>query len=371
MNISRSKPRELLRATPQGKLADAQHTLAHEYGFPTWAKLKAHVEALGRTPAEALKAAVCASDAARVRALLKNHPELRARIDDPLPDDGFGVHALFAAVQRGDRATIDVLLEAGADIQQANRMVEAGGFGLLDDCDPSLVEFLVERGAVVDAHASPLRPSPLKSMARTTSPAAGVGKIGRVGEAAVAQAREQAEGVRARVERDERGETTRRECPDGDARGSLQARDRRWVGRPGDAVRPWAGAIEDRGSESSPSEVLQDADLAREPVGEDDVEPAVLLEIGHLDVRGAEPDRQIDRREEPAVSVAREHRDRPVAGVADDQIGHAVAVQVGRQDLGGLGTGGERGDQDETGRAQGRRTRSRCRRRRHWRSAGP
>ena len=105
--------------------------------------------------------------------------------------------------------------------------------------------------------ASPVRPLPLKSMARTTSPVPGVGKIGRVGEAAVAQAREQAEGVRARVERDERGKTTGRERPDGDARGSLQARDRRRVSRPGDAVRPWAGAIEHGGSERSPAEVLE------------------------------------------------------------------------------------------------------------------
>ena len=149
----KKEAKELLHTMRQGKLADAQHTLANEYGFATWAKLKEHVEALGRTPAEALKAAVCASDAARVRALLKNHPELRARIDDPLPDDGFGVHALFAAVQRGDRATIDVLLEAGADIRKRTEWW-AGGFGLLDDCDPSLVEFLVERGAVVDAHAA-------------------------------------------------------------------------------------------------------------------------------------------------------------------------------------------------------------------------
>ena len=52
------------------------------------------------------------------------------------------------------------------------------------------------------------------------------------------------------------------------------------------------------------------------------------------------------------MSVAGEHRDRAVAGVADDQIGDAVAVQVGREDLRGLGTGGERGDLDETGRAE-------------------
>ena len=31
---------------PEWRLADAQHTLAHEYGFESWPKLKAHVDAL-------------------------------------------------------------------------------------------------------------------------------------------------------------------------------------------------------------------------------------------------------------------------------------------------------------------------------------
>jgi ankyrin repeat protein len=149
----KKQAKELLRTTGQGKLADAQHTLAKEYGFATWAKLKSHVEGLGLTPAEALKAAVCDSDARRVADLLKKHPELRARINEPLPDYGFGAQALFAAVQRSDRATIDVLLDAGADIQKRTEWW-AGGFGVLDDCDPSLVEFLTERGAVLDAHSA-------------------------------------------------------------------------------------------------------------------------------------------------------------------------------------------------------------------------
>jgi hypothetical protein len=102
-----------LRSMQGSKLADAQHALANDYGFPTWANLKAHVQALGLSPTEALKAAVCDSDVVRVRELIQQHPELRARIDDPLPDYGFGQHALFAAVQRSDRATIDVLLRAG------------------------------------------------------------------------------------------------------------------------------------------------------------------------------------------------------------------------------------------------------------------
>src|SRR5450755_602952 len=111
----KKQAKELLRKMLNGRLADAQHTLANEYGFATWAKLKSHVQALGLSPAEALKAAVCDSDPLRVRELLERHPELRAGIDDPLPNYGFGQHALFAAVQRSDRATIDVLLRAGAD----------------------------------------------------------------------------------------------------------------------------------------------------------------------------------------------------------------------------------------------------------------
>src|ERR1700733_7061211 len=85
----KKQAKELLHSMRQGKLADAQHTLAGEYGFATWAKLKSHVEALGFSPAQMLKAAVCDGDVARVREVLERHPELRARIDDPLPDYGF------------------------------------------------------------------------------------------------------------------------------------------------------------------------------------------------------------------------------------------------------------------------------------------
>ena len=149
----KKEAKELLRSTQQGKLADAQHALAGQYGFASWAKLKTHVESLGLSPAEALKAGVCDSDAARVRKVLRDHPELQAHIDDPMPGYGFGQQALFAAVQRSDRATIDVLLRAGADILKRTEWW-AGGFGVLDDCDPTLVEFLVERGAVMDMHAA-------------------------------------------------------------------------------------------------------------------------------------------------------------------------------------------------------------------------
>jgi ankyrin repeat protein len=153
LQFLKKQAKELLRSTRQGKLADAQHTLANEYGFASWAKLKSHVEALGLSPAQILRAAVCDNDSARISALLQAHPELRAHIDNPLPDYGFGQNALYAAVQRSDKASIDVLLRAGADIQKRTDWW-AGGFGVLDECDPSLEEFLIERGAVMDVHAA-------------------------------------------------------------------------------------------------------------------------------------------------------------------------------------------------------------------------
>jgi len=153
LEFLKKQAKELQRSTPQGKLADAQLALANEYGFPRWADLKAQVQSLMLSPAQVLKAAVCDSDAARLSALIKQYPDLRARIDDPLADYAFGLNALYAAVQRSDRATIDVLLRAGADIRKRSEWW-AGGFGVLDECDPSLVEFLTERGAVLDAHAA-------------------------------------------------------------------------------------------------------------------------------------------------------------------------------------------------------------------------
>jgi Ankyrin repeats (many copies)/Ankyrin repeat len=152
LEFLKKQAKELLRSMGDGQLADAQHALANEYGFATWAKLKAHVESLA-DPFVALKNLVSESDSARVQELLDRYPEVRAGIDAPLPDYGFGQQALFAAVQRTDRATIDVLLRAGADI---NKRTEwwAGGFGVLDDCHPDLADFLIERGAALDAHSA-------------------------------------------------------------------------------------------------------------------------------------------------------------------------------------------------------------------------
>lgn len=137
------------------KLADALHVVACEYGFASWPKLKEHVQSLTRvlSPAELLSAAVCASDADKTAHVLESHLELKAQINAPMANYGSGMTPLLAAVQRSDRKTIDVLLQAGADIN-ARSHSWAGGLSVLDECAQEMAAFLMERGAILDAHAA-------------------------------------------------------------------------------------------------------------------------------------------------------------------------------------------------------------------------
>ena len=145
---------ELLRsvATASPKLSDAQYVIARDYGFVSWPKLKEHVQSLTLSPAEQLSVAVCASDAERVARVLERHRELKSQINEPMVNYG-GLPAVLAAVQRTDRKTIDVLLRTGADINARGKSW-AGGRGALDECSPELAAFLIERGAIVDAHSA-------------------------------------------------------------------------------------------------------------------------------------------------------------------------------------------------------------------------
>jgi len=137
------------------KLADAQLALARDYGFPSWAKLKAHVESLGAPvdPVRAAMEAFHAGDAQALDVLLRKHPALRSRINEPLPGFAFDSVAIVAAATQGNRELVDVLLRPGANINGRSRWW-AGGFGVLDVCPPELAPFLIERGATVDANAA-------------------------------------------------------------------------------------------------------------------------------------------------------------------------------------------------------------------------
>jgi ankyrin repeat protein len=94
-------------------LADAQLVIAHEYGFETWSKMKAHVELHEMTPSNevgSLHEAARRGDLARLNALLDAFPEM---VDETA---GPGVRtALHVAVGGTQEEAVKLLLERGAN----------------------------------------------------------------------------------------------------------------------------------------------------------------------------------------------------------------------------------------------------------------
>jgi ankyrin repeat protein len=133
------------------KLSEAQHLIAREYGFGSWAKLKEHVESLVTKPVDPIalaKNAFHEDDATEMRKLLEQFPELKAKINEPVShfDSPPIIHVR-------SRAMLDVMLEAGADINAKSKWW-AGGFDLLDQANPELAAYAVERGARLTVHSA-------------------------------------------------------------------------------------------------------------------------------------------------------------------------------------------------------------------------
>jgi hypothetical protein len=100
-----------------------------------------------RIAAEAMQA-FDADDATRLREILDQHPVVKSLVNEPI-----GAFDSPAIVRVRSRAMLDVLLEAGADINGRSRWW-AGGFGILDCASPELATYAIERGATVTVHAA-------------------------------------------------------------------------------------------------------------------------------------------------------------------------------------------------------------------------
>src|SRR5580698_3341872 len=98
------------------KLADALHVIAREYGFDTWPALKLHIDVASEEPVAALTAAIKANNSSLVRDVLVRHPSLKSRINEPLPNYSFDTPPIVAAVQKENRGIIDLMLNAGANV---------------------------------------------------------------------------------------------------------------------------------------------------------------------------------------------------------------------------------------------------------------
>jgi ankyrin repeat protein len=112
-------------------------------------------------PDTAIREALSHHDAAEVRRLLAAHPEVCARIDDPV----FAFNSPAIVAYANDAEMVRVLLEAGAD---PNRRSEwwAGGFHALYSATGEAAERLIAAGALMDACAAAHldRPDVLRQM---------------------------------------------------------------------------------------------------------------------------------------------------------------------------------------------------------------
>ena len=135
-------------------LADAQFTIAREYGFVNWAALRAHIDDLTKgslSIEERFKRAVHAGDVAELRSLAAHRKELARIVDAPI--FSFDSPALLAVSGRGDVELVDAVLALGADPNRKSNWW-AGGFHALYAASPAVADRLIAAGAVPDACAA-------------------------------------------------------------------------------------------------------------------------------------------------------------------------------------------------------------------------
>jgi ankyrin repeat protein len=188
----KDQAKDLLRAGQAASLAEAQFQIARLYGFPSWPKLKAHVDLFTETGQ--LKAAIDTNNLEEVKRLMtrkpalhqaplgygKNGPltwvaECRVPWEPPTPvrlemaqwmiDHGSDVHQggdgpLMRAALRGDRIPMmELLVRNGADVNAE----WAGYFPIIfapcESVQPAAIKWLLDHGANPDC-AKPGRKCP-------------------------------------------------------------------------------------------------------------------------------------------------------------------------------------------------------------------
>ena len=136
----RDEANDLVRSGAAPTLADARFQIAREYGFPSWTKLKYHVDSL-EAPGQ-LNRAIAANDVARVQELLTTHPELRRVLIDDVP--------LMAVAQPGRTAMMELLVLHGGDVNG----LRWGWFPVLftpcENLEPEPLQWLLDHGADPD-----------------------------------------------------------------------------------------------------------------------------------------------------------------------------------------------------------------------------
>jgi ankyrin repeat protein len=175
----RDQAKDLLKSGKAPSLAAAQFQIARLYGFPSWPKLKSHVDE--RTNAGKLKQAINRDDLAEVRLILSKNPGLRAApigyggagpltwaaecrgMDEPssarlgiaewLIHSGCDVHEggdapLMRASLHGSRTPMmELLVRHGADVNAAWHGSFPMIFAPCETLDPTALVWLLQHGA--------------------------------------------------------------------------------------------------------------------------------------------------------------------------------------------------------------------------------
>ena len=131
--LAKQEVAALRRQGKSGSLADMQLALARSYGFPSWRKLKTHIEQLPRQAAQTspLSAASSTTFSEVMRAIINNEiPTLSQLLiavpgvvnqTGPHPRWGGQPQPLHVAIESDSREAFDLLLGAGASVDGDNQ----------------------------------------------------------------------------------------------------------------------------------------------------------------------------------------------------------------------------------------------------------
>lgn len=168
----KDQAKDLLKAGKAKSIADAQFTIARQYGFASWPKLKAHVEALDEIGQ--LREAIDTNNVERVKLLMTRNPALHTAAVGPhrkqKPLTWLAECRIPRESPSPDRLAMATwMIEHGSDVHQDGDAPLARA-ALSDDRIP-MMELLVSHGADVNARGTKHSPV-IFSPCDTLSPAA-------------------------------------------------------------------------------------------------------------------------------------------------------------------------------------------------------
>jgi len=165
-NEAKQQLKSMRLHSPQARLSQAQLCVARSYGFPSWRKLKAYVDAQNGLGPKLIHA-VRVGDLGTIARILDRNPELVNSATDPQqgliektwegkpsPIEAFSTRLIHLAIAEGKADVLRLLVERGADVNARS----GGGRLPLHDCfelnHDDFAEFLLDAGAQADVCAA-------------------------------------------------------------------------------------------------------------------------------------------------------------------------------------------------------------------------